>query len=129
MTGRHPRRPTFVLRLRSERGEDIHALRAILKAMLRRHGFRCIEVREDGGAVADLAEHWAARSARRQRLVAHLHAAGARPTFEALLEVAAGRDLDAVLERFARIPPAIYRDIGADTLAIDTWAVIEGGQR
>ena len=31
------------------------------------------------------------RSARRQRLLAHLHACGPRPVFEALLELEAGR--------------------------------------
>lgn len=35
-------RPTFVLKLQSIRGEGIHGLRAILKSLLRRHGFRCI---------------------------------------------------------------------------------------
>jgi hypothetical protein len=34
-----------------------------------------------------------ARSARRQRLVAHLHASGPRPVLEALLELEAGRAL------------------------------------
>lgn len=67
------------------------------------------------------------RSPRRQQLVRHLHAAGPRPTLEALLEVAAGRDLDEVLARYARLPPAVYRALGADVLPIDTTAI--GGGR
>jgi hypothetical protein len=63
--------------------------------------------------------HHEARNARRQRLVKHLWQAGARPVLEALLEVDAGRPLDEVLERFGRIPPHIYRTLGADVLAID----------
>ena len=55
-------------------------------------------------------------SARRQRLVSHLHAAGPRPVLEALLEVAAGADLDRTLERFARVPVATYHALGADQL-------------
>jgi hypothetical protein len=35
-------RPTYLIRLRPERGVDpIRALRAILKSLLRRHGMRC----------------------------------------------------------------------------------------
>jgi hypothetical protein len=32
--------------LRIEGNADMHALRAVLKALLRRHGFRCVELRE-----------------------------------------------------------------------------------
>jgi hypothetical protein len=53
------------------------------------------------------------RSARRQRLSAHLHAAGPRPVLEALLAVEAGQPLDAVLEEFGRVPAATYRAVGA----------------
>jgi hypothetical protein len=67
-----------------------------------------------------------ARSARRQRLVAHLHAAGPRPCLEALIEVARGRDLDDVLERFARIPISTYRLVGADLLPMHRLTVIDG---
>jgi hypothetical protein len=36
----------FILRLEATRGDAIHDLRAILKALLRRHGFRCLDCRE-----------------------------------------------------------------------------------
>jgi hypothetical protein len=67
-----------------------------------------------------------ARSARLQRLAAHLHAAEPRPCLEALIEVAHGRDLDDVLERFARIRVNTYRALGADELPINRLAVING---
>jgi hypothetical protein len=56
------------------------------------------------------------RSARRQRLVAHLHEAGPRPVLEALISVAAGNGLDEVLADFARLPVSIYHALGADVL-------------
>jgi hypothetical protein len=37
----------YLLRLRSLRGEDIHALRPILKALLRRYGWRCVSVEQE----------------------------------------------------------------------------------
>jgi hypothetical protein len=41
-------RPTrYVLRLESRHGADIHALRAILKTLLRRFGWRCVSVEEE----------------------------------------------------------------------------------
>jgi hypothetical protein len=47
----HPpdrRRPTFILRIEGRPGTaGIHALRAILKVLLRKHGFRCLDARED----------------------------------------------------------------------------------
>jgi hypothetical protein len=43
-----PRRPTFVLRLRPEpRIDAIRALRAVLKCLLRRHGLRCVGLKEE----------------------------------------------------------------------------------
>ena len=70
-----------------------------------------------------------ARSSKRQRLVAHLHAAGPRPVLEALISVAQGNDLDEVLADFARIPVDIYRRLGADELPINQpLAVINGGR-
>jgi hypothetical protein len=69
------------------------------------------------------------RNIRRQRLVAHLHAAGARPTLEAMLEVEQGKPLDDVLEHFARVPVRIYQDIGADELPICPLGVIKGERR
>ena len=73
--------------------------------------------------------HFQARSARRQRLVAHLHAAGHRSCLEALLEVACGRDLDEALESFGRIPVEIYRTLGADLLSVDQLKVVAGGKK
>jgi hypothetical protein len=38
----------FVIKLRARPGRDgIHALRAILKTLLRRHRLRCIDAREE----------------------------------------------------------------------------------
>ena len=37
----------YVLRLRSVCGDDIHGLRAILKVLLRRFGWRCISVERE----------------------------------------------------------------------------------
>ena len=48
---------------------------------------------------------------------------------EALLAVAAGQDLDFVLEDFARIPVSIYLEVGADLLPIDEIALLDGGRR
>jgi hypothetical protein len=43
-------RPTFTVELRAEPGIDpIHALRAVLKWLLRTHGMRCIAVHEHNG--------------------------------------------------------------------------------
>jgi hypothetical protein len=36
----------FLLCLEATRGDGIHALRALLKTLLRRHGFRCLDCRE-----------------------------------------------------------------------------------
>lgn len=54
----------------------------------------------------------------RQYRAMHLHNLGARPVLEALLEVAAGRDLDDVLRRYSRLDPQTCRRLGADTLPI-----------
>jgi len=54
------------------------------------------------------------RSARRQHLSRHLHAAGPRSILEALLAVEDGEPLDEVLEDFARIPTATYHAVGAN---------------
>src|SRR5262249_56464659 len=64
------------------------------------------------------------RSSRRQRLVAHLHACGPRPVFEALLELEAGPALDEGLERYGRIPPHLYPALGADVLPLDVGSII-----
>ena len=40
------RPPQFLLRLEATRGDAIHDLRSLLKTLLRRHGFRCIDCRE-----------------------------------------------------------------------------------
>ena len=69
------------------------------------------------------------RSARRQRLVAHLHAAGPRPVLEALISVAAGDDLDEVLADFARVPVATYRARRCRRAADCRLTIIKGGER
>jgi hypothetical protein len=76
--------------------------------------------------VSNLKKRDGARNSRRQRLVRHLHAAGPRPVFEAMLELADGRDLDRVLERYAGIPIGIYHALGADRLPIESLFVVEG---
>lgn len=40
-------RPVFIIKLQSIRDEGIHGLRAVLKTLLRRHGFRCLSAREE----------------------------------------------------------------------------------
>jgi hypothetical protein len=46
-----PQGPIFVLRLRSLRGDDVRRLRALLKVLLRRHGWKCVSLDvEDGRA-------------------------------------------------------------------------------
>jgi hypothetical protein len=68
-----------------------------------------------------------ARSARRRHLARRLHAAGARPVLEALLDVAGGRDLDETLEDFGRLEPSLYRSVGADDFCPPT--IIKGGRK
>lgn len=75
-----------------------------------------------------LDQHHSDRNPRRQRLAAHLHAAGPRPVLEALIEVAGGRSLDVVLERFGRIPVGVYHDLGAAELGIHRPQLIQGGR-
>lgn len=58
----------------------------------------------------------------------HLVACGPRPVLEALIAVASGQDLHAVLEDFARVPAEVYRAVGADVLPIDEIAVIDGAR-
>jgi hypothetical protein len=41
-----PSRPTYVIKLQSLHGSSIHALRAVLKRLLRTHGFRCVSAKE-----------------------------------------------------------------------------------
>ncbi len=69
------------------------------------------------------------RSARRQRLAAHLHRCGSRPVLEALIAVENGQPVDAVLEDFARLQPDIFKAVGADVMPIDEVTVIDGGRR
>jgi len=46
-----PAKRHFVLRLEGPAGQSgIHGLRAILKELLRRHGFRCLDACEDDNA-------------------------------------------------------------------------------
>jgi hypothetical protein len=78
----------------------------------------------------DFNRSWAelTRTPRRQRLVRHLVECGERPVLEALLAVAAGDQLDVVLEDFARLKPETYRAVGADALPIDSVTVVRGGR-
>ena len=66
------------------------------------------------------------RNARRVRQAHHLHAAGVRPVFEALLAVAAGQPIDEALAEFCRVPVATYRAVGADEFP--PLAVVNGGR-
>jgi hypothetical protein len=68
------------------------------------------------------------RNVRRQNLVAHLYACGPRPTLEALLAVAAGNDLDQVLEDFARLSAETYHRVGADRLPVKCELVLKGDE-
>jgi len=44
----HMRKPIFILRLEGTPGQaGIHALRALLKILLRRYGFRCVDAYEE----------------------------------------------------------------------------------
>ena len=44
-------RPVFILRITAPPGAaGLHALRALLKVLLRRHGFRTLDVREESDA-------------------------------------------------------------------------------
>jgi hypothetical protein len=40
-------RPTFILKIRSLRGDGIHDLRALLKRLLRPHLWRCLSVEQE----------------------------------------------------------------------------------
>jgi hypothetical protein len=64
------------------------------------------------------------RSARLQRLIAHLHEAGPRPVMEAMLEVARGKPLDSVLEAYGRIPVEIYHQLGANRLPFERLRLV-----
>jgi hypothetical protein len=69
-----------------------------------------------------------ARSSKRQRLVAHLHAAGPRPTLEALIAVESGQPLDEVLADFGRVAVSTYHSVGASELPISKpLVVLRGG--
>lgn len=67
------------------------------------------------------------RNARRQRLALHLHNCGPRPCFEALLDVAGGRDLDETLEDFARLDASTYEAVGADEFP-NHFRIVKGGK-
>src|SRR5262245_55974886 len=93
---------------------------------------KCRPLATDGTPKCDqlgqIDNHNSQRNARRQHLAGRLHACGPRPVLEAMLELEAGADLDHLLERYTRIPAGIYRAFGADVLAIDTMAVLDGGR-
>jgi hypothetical protein len=67
------------------------------------------------------------RNARRRHLARLLHASGPRPTFEALLDVARGRNLDETPEDFARLSPEVYRAVGAADFP--QLVTIKGGRK
>jgi hypothetical protein len=46
----NPPRPVYVLRLQSQRGDDIKTLRWALKMLLRRLGLRCISIEVEAEA-------------------------------------------------------------------------------
>jgi hypothetical protein len=47
---RRAQRPTFTLKIEGRPGADsIRDLRALLKRLLRQHGFRCLDARQIGG--------------------------------------------------------------------------------
>jgi len=54
MTDGRAQRVVFVLRIAPVRAVDearvIHSLKIILKALLRRHGWRCLDCRQEGDA-------------------------------------------------------------------------------
>jgi len=58
-----------------------------------------------------------------QRAAERLHALGARAVLEAMIEVARGSNLDAVLENYARLDPAVVRELGADRFPVSIFAV------
>jgi hypothetical protein len=78
----------------------------------------------------DFNRSWAelTRTPSRQHLVRHLVECGTRPVLEALLAVAGGDELDAVLEDFARLRPETCRAIGANVLPIDSVTIVRGGR-
>jgi hypothetical protein len=43
-----PRPVIYTARLQSRSGADIHALRAILKVLLRKFGWRCVSIENEG---------------------------------------------------------------------------------
>ena len=43
-----PRPFIYTARLQSRSGADIHALRAILKVLLRKFGWRCVSIENEG---------------------------------------------------------------------------------
>jgi hypothetical protein len=47
MSAPQRRRPIYLLRLQSLRGDDIRRLRLLLKALLRRLGLRCLSLEEE----------------------------------------------------------------------------------
>jgi hypothetical protein len=69
------------------------------------------------------------RNARRRHLARHLHAAGPRPTLEALIAVEAGQSVDDVLSEFGRVPTEIYQAVGADDFPIKQFGLIKGGRK
>ena len=60
---------------------------------------------------------------KRQRQVTRLHSLGPRPVLEALIEVAAGAELDTVLADYARLNLAVVTALGGDKFPPSIFAV------
>jgi hypothetical protein len=61
MDGAEAPRPTFILKIRSLRGDDIRRLRALLKVLLRAHQWRCISVEQERAPAPSITESYEVR--------------------------------------------------------------------
>ena len=76
------------------------------------------------GDVADLVDAGlVVANLKRQRQVVRLHSLGPRPVLEALIEVAAGVELDIVLADYARLDPEVVTALGGDKFPPSIFAV------
>jgi hypothetical protein len=67
-------------------------------------------------------------SAAMQRQAHHLHQCGPRAVLEALLEIARGTAIEAVLADYARLPSDLFCAVGADALPVQQLRTIRGGR-
>ena len=77
--------------------------------IIARHWFGVEPLRPIGEIAAGIAA-----DLKRQRQVARLHSLGPRPVLEALIEVAAGAELDIVLADYARLDLEVVIALGGD---------------